>query len=248
MDPFLHHPELRDRIAAPEASFFRSFLPSDLDARMAALGRPPDWRYTDAEREANRRRTLDGQMGADVWVFAYGSLMWDPAFRFAEVRVARVQGYARRFCLKDTWGGRGTAGAPGLMAALDRGPGCTGLAFRIAAAEVEAETEILWRREGIASTYAPTFLPVATAQGPVEALAFVANRAAAAICPDLPLREIVQYLATGTGFLGSSRAYLESIAAQLAALGIEDPELQALVEAVRRYPAPGDWTVATPPP
>lgn len=248
MDPFLHHPELRDRIAAPEASFFRSFLPSDFDARMAALGRPPDWRYTDAEREARRRAALAGRLGADVWVFAYGSLMWDPAFRFAEVRVGRVAGYARRFCLKDTWGGRGTAEAPGLMAALDHGPGCTGLAFRIAAAEVEAETEILWRREQISGAYAPLFLPLSTAQGDVEALAFVANHASPVICPDLSPDETVRYLATGTGTLGTSRAYLEGIAAQFAALGIDDPEVWALVEAVRRYPSPGDWTAAAPPP
>lgn len=248
MDPFLHHPELRGRIADPETSFFRGFLPANLDARMAAAGRPPTWRYSDAEREANRRAALAGRMDGDLWVFAYGSLMWDPAFRFAEVRVGRVTGHARRFCLKDTWGGRGTAEAPGLMAALDQGPGCTGLAFRIARGTVDAETEILWRREGISSAYAPAFLPVATAQGEVEALAFVANRASPVICPDIGHAETVRYLATGTGTLGSSRAYLEGIAAQLVALGLRDPEIEALVEAVRRYPAAEGWTDARTPP
>jgi glutathione-specific gamma-glutamylcyclotransferase len=250
-DPFLHHPELRDRIGDPETSFFRSFQPSDFDDRMAALGRPADWRYTDNDREARRRAALADRLHADVWVFAYGSLMWDPAFRFAEVRVGRVQGYARRFCLKDTWGGRGTAEAPGLMAglmaALDHGPGCTGLAFRISQTEVEAETKILWRREQISGAYAPQFMPVATAQGEVEALAFVANHASPVICSDLTQDETVRYLATGTGILGTSRAYLESIAAQFAALGIADPDVQALVEAVRRYPAAEGWTAAASP-
>lgn len=244
-DPFAHHPELRDRIRNPERSYFRSFRQSDFDARMAALGRPPDWRYTDAEREANRRRALAGRAG-DLWVFAYGSLMWDPSFHFAEVRVARVEGYARKFCLKDTWGGRGTAEAPGLMAAPDHGDGCTGLAFRIAAPEVE--TEVLWRREGIASAYAPVFMAAATAPGTVEALTFVANHTSPVICPDLTQDETVGYLATGSGLLGTSRACLESFAAQFTALGITDPEVEALVEAVRRYPAAWGWTAAAPPP
>ena len=73
------------------------------------------------EREATRHEILSGRRDADLWVFAYGSLMWDPAFLFEEVRRADVSGYARRFCLQDEIGGRGSRDAPGLMSALDRG-------------------------------------------------------------------------------------------------------------------------------
>lgn len=48
-------------------------------------------------------------------------MMWDPAFRFEEVPRAHVLSYARRFILKDIYGGRGTVDAPGLMVALDKG-------------------------------------------------------------------------------------------------------------------------------
>ena len=136
-DPFSHHPELRGKIVDPRQSFLRSFTIADLSAKMTELGLPLDWWHTDEEREAMRAETLAGRRDSDLWVFAYGSLMWDPAFRFAEVRRARVPDYARRFILKDTYGARGTFDSPGLMAALDKGPGCEGLLFRIAREHIE---------------------------------------------------------------------------------------------------------------
>lgn len=139
-DPFRHHPELRGRIVDPDLSFFRGFEPAAHDARMRALGFPDDWRYSDAEREARRRSLLAGRGRQPLWVFAYGSLMEDPGFHFSDVRHGRIAGYARRFCLKDTFGWRGSAAAPGLMAALDKGFGCEGLVFCIAPEAVETES------------------------------------------------------------------------------------------------------------
>ena len=65
----------------------------------------------------------------DLWIFAYGSLIWDPAFYFEEVRVAKAPGYQRSFCLRSEIG-RGSPEKPGLMVALDHGSECQGLAFR----------------------------------------------------------------------------------------------------------------------
>lgn len=237
MDPFAHHPCLRDRIKPADQSVFRRFRPADLDAMMAELGQPADWRYTDDEREARRRALLGPRLGGDLWVFAYGSLMWDPAFLFAEVRVGHTPAHERRFCLLDTFGARGQPDAPGLQAALVPGAGCTGLVFRISAGMADAESEVVWRREGIADTYIPVFLPVATDQGTVEALAFVANPAGKGIALDLTRAQQVQYLATGQGRFGTSRAYLENVAAQFAALGITDAEVSALLEDVRHHGA-----------
>lgn len=233
-DPFAHHPGLRGRIVDPMTSFFRTFQPSDFDAAMEAAGRPADWRYSDAEREARRQAVLAGRLDADIWVFAYGSLMWDPAFVYAEVRRGRIEGYARRFCLSETYA-RGTPDAPGLMAGLDHGPDCEGLVFRIGAEVADRETEILWRREGLGSAYHPVFAPVTTAHGTVEALAFVADHASPVIFPNLTREEQVKLIATGVGVLGSSREYLENIAAQMAALRIEDTDVTGLLEDVRMY-------------
>jgi hypothetical protein len=49
---------------------------------------PPFPMYDDATREAHSaRKTLEGHEG-DLWIFGYGSLIWDPALEFAEVRRA----------------------------------------------------------------------------------------------------------------------------------------------------------------
>ena len=127
-DPFSFHPELRDKISDLLTSPSRTLTTAKLAAVSKERGLPLDWWYSDSEREAERAGILAGRRDTDLWVFGYGSLMWDPAFRFDEVRRARIPSYARRFILKDIYGGRGTVDTPGLMVALDKGPGCDGLA------------------------------------------------------------------------------------------------------------------------
>lgn len=234
-DPFLHHPELRDKIRDPYESFFRTFDPSDVDKRMQALGAPAHWRLSDEQREATRRTTLNGHADGDLWVFAYGSLMWDPGFLFEEIRQADVTGYARHFCLKDEIGGRGTRDAPGLVAALDKGSGCTGLAFRIAKDRVEAETEILWRREMLSGAYVPAFVEADTVHGHIRAITFLANRQAKRIRPDISRSDQIRYLATGKGILGSSLEYIENLVNHLTTLGIEDADVSSLLSDAKAY-------------
>ncbi len=232
LDPFAHHPELRGRIADPLASFFRTFSVQSLLKQHPHLEGHLDWTLTDEVREHTRARILAGHGSGDLWVFAYGSLMWDPALRFSEVRRATVPGYARRFILVDDKGGRGTRDAPGLMAALDRGTGCEGLAFLISAKDVDAETKILWRREMIGPGYLPTFVAAVIDGKPETALTFVADHAADGINPHLSRADQVSYIAQGTGFLGSSKGYLANIVRNLALLGIVDADCAALLEEV----------------
>jgi cation transport protein ChaC len=229
--------KLRARICDPATSFFRDFKPCDLDAEMAKRGFPSDWRFTDAAREATRARALAGRLDADLWIFAYGSLMWDPGIVFDEVRVGRVEGYARRFCLKDVFGARGAVDAPGLMVGLDRGEYCDGIVFRIGAVRVDEETDRLWRREMLAPAYLAAILDVHTTGGVVEALAFVADHAAPVIASEIPWADKVRFLATGTGILGSSLEYIENLAARLRDFDIEDRELSALLCDVQAYAA-----------
>ena len=112
--------------------------------------------------------------GEDVWVFGYGSLMWNPAFHFAEQRIGTVRGWHRRFCLNMTRG-RGTPECPGLMLALDRGGACRGMAFRIAADEARGELLLVWRREMLSGSYIARWVTVATEDGPLRAVTFLVN-------------------------------------------------------------------------
>ena len=237
-DAFRHHPGLIGKIRDPEESFFRTMVPADLEAETLRRGGELIALYADEEREAMRHATLAPHYGEDIWVFAYGSLMWDPAIYFAELRRATLPGYHRSFCLVDRSGARGTADAPGAMAGLGQGGSCEGLVFRIPAACAEQETEVIWRREMIAPCYHAVFAPVETAQGEVQALCFVADPHAEMIEADLPHAERIRYLATGEGFLGTSREYLENVIAGCRELGIDDPDLDALLAEVDAWPSP----------
>lgn len=234
-DPFSHHPELRDKISDPLTSPSRTLSTTRLATLAKAHGLPVDWWYSDSEREASRAETLAGRRDSDLWVFGYGSLMWDPALRFEEVRRAHVPDYARRFILKDIYGGRGTVDEPGLMAALDKGPGCDGLAFRISRENLDEETEVLWRRERIGPAYTPVFVEVIAANGRLTALTFAADHGADLIDARITRAQQIEYCATGTGFMGSSLEYLRNISNQFAALGIQDDEVSELLRQTEAY-------------
>ncbi|HET6520955.1 MAG TPA: gamma-glutamylcyclotransferase, partial [Geminicoccaceae bacterium] len=73
---------------------------------------------TDEELRASIAAVLTPDLaGRDVWLFGYGSLIWNPAFHFVERRLGTVHGYHRRFCLW-THLGRGTPDFPGLVLGL----------------------------------------------------------------------------------------------------------------------------------
>ncbi|XDA98434.1 gamma-glutamylcyclotransferase [Sulfitobacter sp. LCG007] len=237
-DPFSRHPELRRRIADPLTSYFRHFDPEELQVELRARGLQPEMVDSDEMREASRRETLAGRELDDLWVFAYGSLMWDPALRFVEVRRAYAPEHARRFIFKDVSGWRGTPEAPGVMAALDQGTGCEGLAFRIASDEIDEESRHLWKREKFGPTYTPAFIPVDLGDQQVRALTFLADHGAHSIHPDLPYGEQVRFAATGSGWYGSSFEYVENIARQFEALAIEDPHVTGLLRDASAYRAP----------
>ncbi|MEL6801806.1 MAG: gamma-glutamylcyclotransferase [Pseudomonadota bacterium] len=224
---FVHHPELKPLISDPDTSFFRDLDVEDIERRMEERGMERGWRHPDAVREALRNAALEGRRDRDLWIFAYGSLMWDPAIQFVEVRRAHTDQYGRSFCLWDD-GARGTQEQPGLMAALDMGEGCTGLAFRIPADQIEVETEILCRRELIAPGYVCTFVELDTAQGRVEALTFVADHSAEVIVPDIPITEQARMIAHAEGLFGTAFDYLSNVKRHLDELAIEDAYIEAL--------------------
>ena len=231
-DPYRHHPNLRGKIADPLQSFHRDLTIEKLERLAEEHGLESGWWYSDEEREAIRLEALTGRMGKDIWVFGYGSLMWDPAICYAEVRRARIEGYERRFNLMDDLGGRGTKEHPALFASLDVGTGCEGLAFRIKAEVADEETCILWRREQIKQGYLARFMPAETKTGEIEVLAFVADHEAEDVLHDIPHSQQVDWIAQASGILGTNVDYLRNIVEKLAELGIDDREMQLLLSDV----------------
>jgi len=226
---FRYTPALRGLITPPDASEMRfgqeRFAELDIQAQEESW--PPGWRMDHDAREANRQAVLNDRWGQDLWVFAYGSLIWDPAVQVEEYRYGTLAGWRRRFCMR-LEGGRGSHDRPGLMAALDQGGHCDGVVFRIPAALVDQETQFMWRREMFAGAYCPLFLEVATPQGPVDALTFVMDRNNRRYMPDLPEDEAAQMIAVAEGGLGPNFAYLDSLVRHLEELGISDRDIQRL--------------------
>ena len=185
---------------------------------------------TQEEMAARRDAFLAEHGPGDLWLFAYGSLIWNPDLDFAERRLATLRGWHRRFCIwQRRW--RGTSERPGLMLALDRGGSCRGIVYRIAA-PVREKIARVWERETIGSAYRPRRLPVDTETGPVTALAFVINRDGPRYAGRLKDEEIARYIANACGHIGPSAAYLLDTVAHLEALGIHDRHLWRMQELV----------------
>jgi glutathione-specific gamma-glutamylcyclotransferase len=172
-------------------------------------------------------------MQETLWVFGYGSLIWDPGFPAAERRIARVTGWHRSFCMRSIHH-RGTVESPGLVLALDRAEGavCDGVAFRVEPGEEAATLAALRERELISSAYLEARLPAGTAEGAIEALAYVIDPDHAQYC-HLELEEQARIIAGAVGGRGPNRDYLWSTTAHLAELGIGDPDLDWLAGRVR---------------
>jgi cation transport protein ChaC len=190
-----------------------------------------------SEEELHRSRAAmlaSHPAGADLWLFGYGSLIWNPAFHFVERTLGRLFGYHRQFCLW-THLGRGTPQRPGLILGLERGGSCPGMVFRIAHDAVPSELDIVWRREMVTGAYRPTWVRVRTEQGTVRALTFAINRAHERYAGTLEDVRIVEAIALAEGPLGACRDYLFKTAAHLEELGIRDRGLTRLSRQVRAF-------------
>ncbi|HLJ63374.1 MAG TPA: gamma-glutamylcyclotransferase [Stellaceae bacterium] len=189
-----------------------------------------DEEYRESVRATLAARPVGG-VGGDVWLFAYGSLIWNPMIHFVEQRVGTIHGYHRRFCLW-THVGRGCAANPGLMLGLERGGVCRGLAFRISEAKAAAELELVWRREMLTSAYCPRWVKAMTEGGPIAAIAFVINRQHERYAGLLDEERVAGAIATAEGPLGTCATYLYNTVAHLEALGIRDERMMKLRDRV----------------
>ena len=187
---------------------------------------------SDEERHASRRAVTAAAPTDEVWVFAYGSLIWNPAFEFAERRTGRIHGYHRRYCIVSQTG-RGSPEAPGMMLGLDRGGSCHGVAYRIAPDKVDEELGIIWSREMVARGYDPRWVRVHTGGGPVHAIAFVVRRDFDRYASKMPEEEMARLIATASGWLGSCAEYLHNTVEHLDELGLHDAQLKRLDRRVR---------------
>lgn len=210
-----------------------SILDGSLRASVrAALG--PDVRFmTDDERAAQVQAVLAAAPRPDrIWVFGFGSLIWNPSFYFVERRTARIHGFHRRFCL---WAraGRGSPARPGLMLSLESGGSCAGVVYRLARRAAATELDVIWRREMSTRAYRPVWTIAQTLKGPEPVIAFSVNREHERYAPALSDDAIARYLATGEGPIGRCCDYLFETTKHLRQLGLRDRRLEALEAKVK---------------
>jgi glutathione-specific gamma-glutamylcyclotransferase len=200
---------------------------------MVARDAPTMRILSDQQREASLHATLAARPDGDVWLFGYGSLIWNPTVHAIERRTARIEGWHRAFCLSARVG-RGSIDNPGLVLGLDVGGDCTGVAFRIAEDTAESELALLWRREMLSGAYVPRWLDVLDGHGVrfASAIAFTIDQAGEQYAGRLVVDEVVRRLATASGALGSAAEYLFQTCEGLRAHGIPDPDLERLAASV----------------
>lgn len=168
-----------------------------------------------------------------LWVFAYGSLIWKPAFESVEQQRASAHGWHRSFCL-DMVRWRGSAAQPGLMMALERGGRCDGVIYRLPDGEKPAQIERLLRREidDHESVASVRWVPVRTARGRVRALGFWVGVKGRGTSLGQPLEKVAWVLARACGHVGSGAEYLYNTVSHLETFGIHDRNLWRLQELV----------------
>ncbi len=174
-----------------------------------------------------------------MWVFAYGSLLWDPGFDVAESVIARLAGYQRSFCMRSIHH-RGTETDPGLVLALDAvaGTGCQGLALRVADGTEHQTLEYLRARELISSAYLERVLPIRLADGrQIEAVTYIIDPDHVQYCGGLPLEDQAQIIAQAHGGRGPNSEYLFNTTERLQKLCLQDDDLDWLTMRVRALSA-----------
>jgi len=169
-----------------------------------------------------------------MWVFGYGSLLWNPGFPVAQSRQAVLEGYARSFCMRSIHH-RGTEDNPGLVLALDEHPDarCTGIALGVEAGQEDETLAYLRERELISSAYLEKMLMVTLEDGTrVEAVTYVIDPDHVQYCA-LDLEEQAQIIARAVGGRGPNTQYLFNTTDHLTEIGLRDPDLDWLAHRVR---------------
>lgn len=190
---------------------------------------------TDDDYQRYMRDILAGSDGeGQVWVFAYGSLIWKPACDFVEIRTGLLRGWHRAFCLGWNTRHRGSVAAPGLMLALDHGGACKGALYRLPAGREAEAVELLCRREMShkPSAFPPRWVRVATEGGPVRAFTFCIDRRSSRYVTGLSEAQIADVLSRAVGSRGSMVEYLYNTVHHLHRMGIHDSHLWRLQEMV----------------
>jgi glutathione-specific gamma-glutamylcyclotransferase len=178
------------------------------------------------------RRVPPALPKGDLWVFGYGSLMWNPGFEHVRSAPALLRGYHRAFCIHSRHY-RGTPEQPGLVLGLARGGACRGVAFLVAARKVNAVLAQLWDREMSGYDYRVRLVTIEVESRRRSALAFIADPAGESYAGRLELGHIAATIAKCRGAHGANVEYLENTLRHLDEMGLREGKLHAILRTVQ---------------
>jgi cation transport protein ChaC len=184
----------------------------------------PDSYYTETTGAVLRDCSSKGP-GGELWVFAFGSILWKRRFEVVEERAARVRGWHRKFSLGPDTRYRGSPHAPGVMLSLCPGGQCQGKVLRMRDEGIAAALENLLRNE---PPIPPAWVRAMTPEGEVRAIAFVNRRDFVGYCGGMCDNEVADRLACAVGMWGSMAEYLHNTVQHLEAMGIRDSYLSRM--------------------
>ena len=179
-----------------------------------------------------------------VWIFGYGSLIWNPGFTFEQRQVGYIRGWARRF-YQGSPDHRGIPGSPGRVVTLvaDTQSVCWGVAYQVAGESLESIFSYLDEREqGGFRRHQVDFYPkTTTTDAPTPSV----TKAAVYIAQDdnphylgpASVPEMVHQIFHSRGPSGLNRDYLFRLAESLRGLGVTDVHVTELERHVRQLDA-----------
>ncbi len=175
----------------------------------------------------------DNYEGPDIWVFGYGSLIWNPLMKYSTQEKVKIYGYHRKFCLW-TKIGRGTPEYPGLILGLINGGSVEGIAFKISSKNAVRELDLLWKREMLNNSYEPKWLKVFSKNKQMQALTFVVKKD----CPNYAKindhQEVSKIISNAKGYIGPCSQYLFETHNALKKLKINDNYISSLMQFVTK--------------
>ena len=181
-----------------------------------------------------RRKIIpDKGIGKDIYIFAYGSLLWNPTFEYEEQSSAKIYGFHRKFCMI-TKLGRGSFANPGLMLGLDKGGSCKGIVYKLKKMHQIKEIDLLFKREMITGSYIPKLLKTRMHSGEiVTSLAFTVDQKNENYVRNLSIIETAKLISNAHGFLGSCEEYLNYTISSLTELNIVDKKMNDIYNLIK---------------
>lgn len=198
--------------------------------------RPPFYFVSEEERNRRLQVIQSSRPAGPMWVFAFGSLMWNPCYEFDRREIANFDGWERKFHIWTTLA-RGTPESPGLGLCIEQSTtSCKGVAYQLLAENEEEDWLALWDREMVSGIYQAVWAELKLETGEdVKALTFVVDNTHPQYAGGMSVPEMAKIIAGAEGKYGRCSDYLASTVEEMAKIDVADDYLDGLLAAVNSH-------------